>query len=95
MAASAAAVAVVYVPGSAWRAVASWAAVYFVIWWVVLFAVLPFGVRSQIEEGSIAAGSEPGAPADPRLAAKALWTTILAGIVLVLLYFAAPLIFPE
>ncbi|WP_409997548.1 DUF1467 family protein, partial [Escherichia coli] len=24
-------------------------AIYFVLWWVVLFAVLPFGVRSQME----------------------------------------------
>jgi predicted secreted protein len=26
-------------------------AIYFVLWWVVLFAVLPFGVRSQAEDG--------------------------------------------
>ena len=25
------------------------AAIFFVIWWVVLFAVLPFGVKSQHE----------------------------------------------
>jgi predicted secreted protein len=26
-------------------------ALYFVIWWTVLFAVLPFGVRTQDEAG--------------------------------------------
>ena len=27
------------------------AAIYFIIWWVVLFAVLPFGVRNAGEAG--------------------------------------------
>ena len=31
-------------------------AIYFVIWWLVLFAVLPFGVRSQHEAGRGRAG---------------------------------------
>ena len=26
-------------------------AIYFVIWWIVLFLTLPFGVRSQHEDG--------------------------------------------
>jgi len=26
-------------------------AIYFVLWWVVLFVTLPFGVRSQHEDG--------------------------------------------
>ena len=38
-------------------------AIYFIIWWVVLFAVLPFGVRSQEESGEVAPGTDPGAPA--------------------------------
>src|SRR5262249_47563898 len=40
-------------------------AIYFIIWWVVLFAVLPWGVRSQQEHGAITPGSDPGAPAIP------------------------------
>ena len=36
-------------------------AIYFVIWWVTLFLTLPFGVRSQHEEGEGAPGSVPGA----------------------------------
>lgn len=26
-------------------------AIYFVLWWIVLFLTLPFGVRSQHEDG--------------------------------------------
>jgi predicted secreted protein len=51
-------------------------AIYFLIWWIVLFAVLPWGVRAQGETG--AAGTDPGAPLVPRLAAKLIWTTVVA-----------------
>ena len=37
-------------------------AIYFVIWWVTLFLTLPFGVRSQHEDGEGAPGTDPGAP---------------------------------
>ena len=37
-------------------------AIYFVIWWIVLFLTLPFGVRSQHEDGEGAPGTDPGAP---------------------------------
>lgn len=61
-------------------------AVYFLVWWLVLFAVLPWGVRSQEEHGEISPGSDPGAPAIPRLWLKLLWTTIVSGLVYGLLY---------
>ena len=35
-------------------------AIYFVLWWVVLFVTLPFGVRSQHEDGEGAPGTDPG-----------------------------------
>lgn len=66
-------------------------ALYFVIWWTLLFAVLPFGVRSQAEAGEIAQGSEPGAPAAPRLREKAMWTTLLSALLLVLAAAIMPL----
>lgn len=56
-------------------------ALYFLIWWIVLFAVLPFGVRGQHED-QVAPGTEPGAPQTPRIARKALVTTLLSAVVL-------------
>jgi predicted secreted protein len=56
-------------------------ATYFIVWWVVLFAVLPFGVRSQAENGDVSPGTDPGAPALPRLLAKLLTTTFIAAVV--------------
>lgn len=66
-------------------------ALYFVVWWTMLFVVLPFGAQSQAEAGDILAGSEPGAPARPGLRAKAIWTTILASVVFALVVALLPL----
>ena len=56
-------------------------AIYFVLWWIVLFVTLPFGVRSQFEDGAAIPGSEPGAPIAPLLLRKMLWTTGLSALI--------------
>jgi predicted secreted protein len=61
-------------------------AIYFLIWWIVLFAVLPFGVRSQHESGDIPPGTDPGAPAIHRVWSKLLWTTVVASVIFAILY---------
>lgn len=64
-------------------------AIFFVIWWLCLFVVLPFGVKSQHEAGEIAPGTEAGAPQRPHLLRRAAATTVLAAIIFagVYLYF--------
>jgi len=62
-------------------------ATYFTLWWVVLFAVLPFGVRSPAESGADRpAGVDAGAPVAPRLALKALATTLVSGVLFAAIY---------
>jgi len=56
-------------------------AIYFVLWWIVLFLTLPFGVRSQHEEGGGAPGTDPGAPIMARMGYKLIWTTVISGII--------------
>ena len=56
-------------------------AIYFVIWWVALFVTLPFGVRSQHEDGEGAPGTDPGAPIMARMGRKLIWTTILSAVI--------------
>jgi len=53
-------------------------AIFVTIWFTVLFAVLPFGIRSQHEDGDFVPGTDPGAPVAPRLLVKALWTTVIS-----------------
>jgi predicted secreted protein len=64
---------------------------YFVVWWILLFAILPLRVETQAERGEIAAGTDPGAPAAPALREKALWTTALSSLVFVLIAALFPL----
>ncbi|GAC1328804.1 MAG: hypothetical protein NVSMB26_04470 [Beijerinckiaceae bacterium] len=61
------------------------AAMFLTIWWTLLFAVLPFGVRSQHETTEIVRGTDPGAPVAPRLLAKAIWTTFISVIAFIAL----------
>lgn len=56
-------------------------AVYFIIWWVTLFAVLPLGVRTQEEAGDITLGTTESAPLAARLGWKAMITTLIAGVI--------------
>ena len=63
------------------RSVALAAAIYFVVWWIVLFAVLPWGVESQHEAGEISPGSDPGAPARPLLVKKLVATTLISAVI--------------
>lgn len=61
-------------------------AIFFVVWWIVLFAVLPWGVRTQEEEGDVVLGTTPSAPSNPHLVRKAIITTIVAAIVTFLIW---------
>ena len=56
-------------------------AIYFVLWWVTLFVTLPFGVRSQHEDGEGAPGTDPGAPVASRMGRKLIWTTLLSAVI--------------
>ncbi len=64
-------------------------AIYFITWWTVLFAVLPWGVRSQHEAGQRSSpGTDPGAPVLPRLKSKVLWTTVVTTILFAAFYYS-------
>ena len=54
-------------------------AIYFLIWWLTLFAVLPWGVRAQGEAAT--PGTDPGAPMVPHLKAKLIWTTLVSSAI--------------
>jgi predicted secreted protein len=54
--------------------------VWLIIWWLVLFIILPIGIRGQAEEGDIVKGSEPGAPHTLDIKRKFIQTTIIASV---------------
>ena len=49
-----------------------------IFWWLAFFVLLPFGIRSQLEEGRVEPGTEPSAPAAPQLGRKAIWAFVIA-----------------
>jgi predicted secreted protein len=55
-------------------------AIFFVIWWITLFAVLPWGNRDPDPDEARIEGAEPGAPARPGLRRK-LWITTAVSVV--------------
>lgn len=63
-------------------------ALYFLIWWTMLFAVLPFGVRTQDEDGSVVPGTPGSAPVKPNLLRIVLMTTVVAAVVFAIVYWA-------
>ena len=63
-------------------------AIYFVLWWIVLFLTLPFGVRSQHETGEGAPGTDPGAPIASRMGRKMIWTTLISAVIFALAMLA-------
>ena len=63
-------------------------ALYFIIWWIVLFAVLPFGVRTQDEAGEIVPGTPGSAPVNPRILRVVIINTIVSGVVFAAAYVA-------
>jgi predicted secreted protein len=56
-------------------------AIYFVMWWIVLFLTLPFGVRSQHEDGESTPGTDPGAPIASLMGRKLIWTTVISAVI--------------
>ena len=69
--------------------IGSMIAIYFVIWWTVLFVVLPFSVKNAAESGTkVEEGHDAGAPLRHNLLLKAAITTVLAAIVFAGVYYA-------
>ena len=64
-------------------------AIYFVIWWITLFTVLPFGVRNSAESGTVVEeGHDAGAPVFHGLWKKAAVNSVIAAAVFVGVYWA-------
>ncbi len=64
----------------------SFAALFFVTWWLVLFAVLPFSLRTQDEDKDVTLGTVSSAPRGPHMLRAAIRTTIVTAIVMGVFY---------
>ncbi|HVJ51251.1 MAG TPA: DUF1467 family protein [Aliidongia sp.] len=58
--------------------------VYVIIWWLVIFCVLPIGVKPA-DEAHL--GHDAGAPANPRMGFKVLLTTGITTVLFGIVYY--------
>ena len=61
-------------------------AVYFIIWWTVLFAMLPFGLKTQDEDNDVTLGTVPSAPRGPHMLKVVVRTTIASLVMYAIFY---------
>jgi len=63
--------------------------VYFVLWWIVLFAVLPFfHANTQDKAGDVTLGTARSAPVRPRLVRVMIVNTIATAVIVGAMWFA-------
>jgi predicted secreted protein len=56
-----------------------------VIWFMVLFVVLPLRLTTQGEAGNVTPGTPESAPADPRIGRKMRLVTVIAAVLWVVI----------
>jgi len=64
-------------------------AVYCIVWWITLFAVLPIGLRTQAEDNDVVLGTVPSAPTRFRPVFVFSMTTLISAIIYALWYIAS------
>lgn len=56
-------------------------AIYFVVWWITLFACLPIGLKTQAEANEVVPGSVESAPHRFQARKVLLLTTVISGAI--------------
>lgn len=60
----------------------SLAAVYFILWWIMLFVALPIGLRTQDDEKDVILGTISSAPAGKHMLKVVILTTVFSAVVM-------------
>ena len=60
--------------------------IYILIWMVVLFTILPLGIKNQIETSNWVKGTDPGAPVESNIKKKLLITTFISAFLFIIIF---------
>ncbi len=58
--------------------------IYVIIWWIVVFTILPIGIRKQ---DKIEKGHSDGAPQNPQIIKKFIITSVIAFVLWLLVFY--------
>ena len=62
--------------------------VYVIIWWIVFFSVLPIGIKHDEKPfKNNLEGIDPGAPKNPNILKKFLFTTLITTVIFLGIYY--------
>ncbi len=61
--------------------------VFIILWWLILFMILPREISSQKDNGIIVKGTDPGAPSNANIIKKLILTTIITSLLFAIIYF--------
>ena len=62
--------------------------VFVSIWWIVFFSLLPVGIKSNNKKFTEnIAGTDPGAPKNPNILKKFLYTTLITSLIFIGIYY--------
>jgi predicted secreted protein len=61
-------------------------AIFFIVWWIVLFAMLPVGLRTQDDEKDVTLGTVSSAPGGPHMLKVVIRTTIVSVLIFAAFY---------
>lgn len=64
----------------------SGAAIYFILWWLVLFAILPFSLKTQDDDQEITLGTVSSAPRGPHMLRAVIRTTLVSLVIFAIWY---------
>ena len=62
--------------------------IFVIIWWVIFFSVLPIGIKHNDKPfKNNLEGNDPGAPKNPNILKKFLYTTLITSLIFVGIYY--------
>ncbi len=62
-------------------------AIYFIIWWISLFAILSVGLKTQDETGEVVPGTSASAPQGSHMWRVVLINTLIATLLFAVFYY--------
>ena len=64
------------------------AIIYIIIWWIIFFSALPIGIKHDDKRfNDNLEGVDPGAPKNPNILKKFLYTTLITTLIFIGIYY--------